>query len=316
MVYETGAKNRGLKAGCGERFANIHPKELFIYHLKGLAKVSIQGPGNGFVGDWEEADTTFLFFSRPADRLVADLVANRPDLCFLDRYNMSYAQWLGDEPTPFQEGGLSIVPAWEMEASTPSDREILLDPGVVFGAGNHVTTRDCLSFLPKAFGCRPPEIVLDLGCGTGILALAAAKLGAKKVLAVDYNYLAVKTCAKNIRMNHLEGRVLAVRGKAEDFVEFEADMVMANLHGEIMEKMIESRGFFHKKRFILSGLLRSDARGIQDILNRHPGVAVLDKKISDAVWHTFHGRIQAGSSLLHRPARPIMPRPAETESPV
>ena len=80
---------------------------------------------------------------------------------------------------------------------------ILLDPGLVFGTGTHPTTRDCLDALELAAGSKKFNTVLDLGTGTGLLALAAAKLGSKGVVAADLNLLAAKTAERNVKLNHL-----------------------------------------------------------------------------------------------------------------
>ncbi len=89
---------------------------------------------------------------------------------------------------------------------------------MVFGTGTHATTRDCLEALELAFNSHHIESVLDLGTGTGLLALAAARLGCKYILAVDINLLAARTTQRNIRLNQLDDKILAVQGRAEDFV--------------------------------------------------------------------------------------------------
>ncbi|MCK7509745.1 MAG: 50S ribosomal protein L11 methyltransferase [Desulfobacterales bacterium] len=93
---------------------------------------------------------------------------------------------------------------------------LVLDPGVVFGAGNHPTTRDCLLAIDRAAAEARFETVLDLGTGTGILALAAARRLGARVAAVDLSPAAVRTAAGNVARNGLAGRVLVALGRAED----------------------------------------------------------------------------------------------------
>ncbi|MDF1592923.1 MAG: 50S ribosomal protein L11 methyltransferase [Desulfobacterales bacterium] len=141
-----------------------------------------------------------------------------------------------------------------------------------------------------AFGFDTFASALDLGTGTGLLALAAARLGCRKILAVDLNLLAVKTALNNIRRNRLENKIMAIQGLAQDFVNVEADLVIANVHYQVMKGLIASRGFLSKKGFILSGLLRSQARDIQAELSQKP-VRIIKKWELEGIWHTFFGKI-------------------------
>jgi len=129
----------------------------------------------------------------------------------------------------------------------PGDIKIIIDPGVVFGTGLHPTTKHCLrAMVTLQEGQIPMEKVLDLGTGTGILALAAGFLGAGEVTAVDLNPLAVKTTKRNVLLNHLEGIIKVVQGKAQDFVDQSADLVIANIHHEVVKDLLETDGFRQK----------------------------------------------------------------------
>ncbi|UCB50913.1 MAG: 50S ribosomal protein L11 methyltransferase, partial [Deltaproteobacteria bacterium] len=164
--------------------------------------------------------------------------------------------------------------------------EIILDPGVVFGTGLHPTTEDCLKAMAHLHGQSSLGRVLDLGTGTGILAIAAARLGAEKVLAVDLNPLSVKTARRNVRLNGLEGSIEVVKGMAEDFVEETADLVVANLHHSVIVKLLEKEGFMEKRWFIISGLLRSQVRETRDQLGER-ALYVAREWDQEGTWYTL-----------------------------
>ncbi len=268
-------------------------RDLYIYYLQGRLKPAADLFQDNFIGNWEEDDDTFLFFSSPAQREVEDLVRTQPQLTFLDSFEMSYDQWQSEPFTTIHHGRFRILPAWEAQSdphqySKSNLKTMLLDPGVVFGNGRHPTTCDCLAALELAFGAMVPETILDLGTGTGLLALAAAQLGAQRILAVDLNPLAVKTAQKNVRLNKCDGSVLVTQGRAEDCIDFAADLVIANIHYDVMRQMVHSKGFLQKKQFILSGLLRSEAKALAETLEKLP-VKVQKMWTHDGIWHTFYG---------------------------
>ncbi len=263
-------------------------QDLYIYYLSGrLPSGGNHGPD--FIGNWQEEDSSFLFFSSPARRHVDALIADQPGVVLEDEYRMSYEQWQGGCIEPLNVGQFNIIPPWiSLPDSVDSKAQIniLLDPGVVFGNGLHPTTHDCLMALQMIWDRAAPVTVLDLGTGTGVLALAAARLGARHVLAVDLNHLAVKTTQSNLHRNLLEQKVLAVQGRAEDFIECQADLVIANIHFDVMKRMVTAPGFILKPWSILSGLLRSEARLIADHLNRL-GASIVHSWEHEATWHTF-----------------------------
>jgi ribosomal protein L11 methyltransferase len=103
-----------------------------------------------------------------------------------------------------------IVPSWRRHRASPEDVIIRLDPGMAFGTGLHPTTRLCLQALERSLG--PGANVLDLGTGSGILAIAAARLGARRVLALDIEPVAVGVAQENVRRNRVARRVHVSEG--------------------------------------------------------------------------------------------------------
>ena len=265
-------------------------RDLFIYYLKGRLTAASGMFQNNFIGTWQEEDDSFIFFSSPAARQIENLLNHQRQLSYVDSYEMSYDQWLGEVFSTFEHGKFRITPAWESGAGGTGDDKIgiLLDPGLVFGTGTHPTTRDCLEALEVAACSMAFKTVLDLGTGTGLLSLAAARLGSKRVVAVDLNLLAARTAARNVQLNQLADRVVIVQGKAEDIIAYPADLVIANIHFDVMRHLINTQGFLEKKRFILSGLLRSEAKNIADRLARQP-VKIKKQWSRDGIWHTFYG---------------------------
>ena len=268
-------------------------QDLFIYYLKGRLKADSAMRADNYIGNWEEEDYSFLFFSQPALEQVAYLLNRQPHLSYIDSYHMPYKDWLGETFRTFEHGQFRIIPPWETppakKGTHGATHAILLDPGLVFGTGTHPTTRDCLAALELAADTRKLGTVLDLGTGTGLLALAAAKLGSSSVMAVDLNLLAAKTAARNVRLNGLQNRVITIQGRAEDVIACQADLVIANIHYDVMRHLVKDNGFLAKQRFVLSGLLRSEAKEIADILARLP-VTIIKQWTYEGIWHTIYGR--------------------------
>jgi ribosomal protein L11 methyltransferase len=135
-----------------------------------------------------------------------------------------------------------IRPTWRRHRRQPDDIVLALDPGMAFGTGLHPTTRLCLAAL-ESLGDRGmlaggapdggPARVLDVGCGSGILAIAAAKLGAREVLAVDVDPIAVEASAANARRNRL-ARVIRAREGSAPSGEGPFDVVLANLIASLL----------------------------------------------------------------------------------
>lgn len=130
-----------------------------------------------------------------------------------------------------------IRPQWETYDPEPDDLVISLDPGMAFGTGTHATTRLCLMSLEDLM--QPGLSVLDLGCGSGILAIAAAKLGASHILALDIDPVAAQITSENAAINGVSDTIIAqqgsldtVRGSARRF-----DLLLANILARIIIEM-------------------------------------------------------------------------------
>lgn len=244
-------------------------KDLYVYLLSGVLNKHDEGIlGDAFLGNWVEGENSFLFFSRASLDIVSGLLRLRPGLELVEDHHFTYEQWQGGWLDTIRIGKFLIVPPWVKRGADEGVIKILLDPGVVFGNCLHPTTRDCLKALSLVAANDQFDRVLDLGAGTGVLAIAAALLGAKNVLAVDLNPLCVKTARENVRLNDLEGRVQVVQGSAEDVLSEHADLVVANIHYKVIKGLLEQPSFCEKKRLILSGLMRSQYRDIRVGLER------------------------------------------------
>ncbi len=264
--------------------------QLYIYYLEGHLREKNSAFGSCFIGNWEEGETSFLFFSAPADDAVDQLLGQEPHLILADRFVMPYDEWHGDPVEPFAAGRFLIMPPWRQVAGEPGDIPVMLHPGVVFGAGTHPTTRDCLEAIEGLCNTESIDSCLDLGTGTGLLVIAAACCGCRRNLAVDLNFLAAKTAHGNVRLNNLEDRISVVCGSAYDFLDQPADLLIANIHYDVMQDLVARPAFFDKKWFILSGLLRSEAVKVEAALSRQP-VSIIKKWVQNGIWHTFLGRI-------------------------
>ncbi|MDY6791956.1 MAG: 50S ribosomal protein L11 methyltransferase [Thermodesulfobacteriota bacterium] len=277
-----------------DNYLNIPYKDLYIYYLKGHLTSDSKFFYKDFIGNWEEDEFSFLFFSRPSKKKVEDLLHAQPQLTLLDHYHMTYDDWHGEKLAPFRAGRFFITHPWDkigdnLDAGM-NGLHITLDPGVVFGTGAHATTYNCLEALELVFSNSKVQSALDLGTGTGVLAIAAARLGCKKILAVDKNLLAARTAEKNVQLNNATEKVVVIQGSAEIFVDNHADLVIANIHFDVMKNLLNSEGFWSKKWFILSGLLHSQAEEAAYMLEQK-GAKIIKNWERDGIWHTFFGNI-------------------------
>lgn len=135
--------------------------------------------------------------------------------------------------------GNSIVikPEWEEYSPSEGDLVIHMDPGMAFGTGNHETTSMCIENLEKYVSEK--STVFDIGCGSGILGIVASKLGAKNVVGIDIDEMAVKVANENIQKNNVQDIMTAIAGNMTDKIEegAKADIVVANIIADIIMKM-------------------------------------------------------------------------------
>ena len=129
-----------------------------------------------------------------------------------------------------------IRPSWRDYVPGPKDVVIQLDPGMAFGTGLHPTTQMCLVALEESM--RPGAAVLDLGTGSGILAVAAAKLGAERVLALDNDPVAVQTARANVANNRVQGAARVVLGSLAD-APGSYDVVVVNILARVIVEMVQ-----------------------------------------------------------------------------
>ena len=160
---------------------------------------------------------------------------------------------------PLKIGRLWIVPSW-VEPPDPSAVNLRLDPGMAFGTGSHPSTRLCLQWLEG--NLQPGHRVLDYGCGSGILAIAAAKLGAGRVIGVDIDPLALVASRYNAEQN----RVAASFVGADRPQPKAADVVMANILSNPLKILapLLAQLTVPGGHVVLSGILAAQARAVAD----------------------------------------------------
>ncbi|MBR5225339.1 MAG: 50S ribosomal protein L11 methyltransferase [Clostridia bacterium] len=168
---------------------------------------------------------------------------------------------------PFRAGEkLVIKPSWEPYEEQEGDLVLELDPGMAFGTGTHETTFMCMEQLEKyvTAGCK----TIDVGCGSGILGLAAAKLGARDVLAIDLDELAVKVAKENTEKNGLTDKVRVVHGDLLEKADEMADVIVANIIADVICFLCgpAKKHLLPGGTFICSGIIREREEDVQNAL--------------------------------------------------
>lgn len=261
---------------------------LFVYCVEGDIPDDTVFGIDGFLGNWQEGGCSFLFFRQQSDQFVNKFLGQTDNARLVDQYTMTYGQWQGDSVSPVQHGCFQICPPWVDPVCGPGQVAITLDAGVVFGNATHPTTRDCLLAIEAVCNATSVETMLDLGTGTGVLSLCAAVLGVKRIAAVDFTLIAARTAYRNVCLNGLSDCIAVINGRAEDSVSRPADLLVANIHYEVMESIVCSHYFAQYKRFILSGLLKSEGDQIEDFLFSQ-GARINRRWQTEEGWQTILG---------------------------
>lgn len=269
-------------------------------------------PGSPTTPLWATSRVVALF--EPADDLVARITAalhaagidELPAIALEDVAEQDWVRLTQSQFDPIHiSDRLWIVPSWH-DAPDPAAINLTVDPGLAFGTGSHPTTRLCLQWLENTV--TPGVSVLDYGCGSGILGIAAAKLGAGTVLGVDIDEAALTSARDNAERNEV---VLRLRHSREALTE-QFDLVLANILTNplcVLAPLLVGR-VAPGGRIALSGILASQAQQVVEVYRPH--IALVVGAEHDG-WVRLEGsngpHAQPSASLLPQGAHAALGRP-------
>lgn len=251
----------------------------------------IYEPKLGEVTLWADTTVIGLFDASVDMQAITEHLAQMPILqenfvCKVEQLEDKdwEREWM-DNFHPIQFGErLWICPSWR-DIPDPSAVNVLLDPGLAFGTGTHNTTALCLRWLDSLdlIG----KTVVDFGCGSGILGIAALKLGAKRVIGIDIDPQALEVSRDNAERNGVADQLEVYL--PEDQPEFEADILVANILAQPLRELhqvilglLKSGG-----EFALSGILEEQVTSVEDIYRQY---AELETSQQDGEWMRVAGK--------------------------
>ena len=180
---------------------------------------------------------------------------------------------------------LVICPSWESYENPGGKTVLRIDPGAAFGTGTHATTRMCLELLQQCM--QGGEQVLDIGCGSGIIGIAAALLGAKQVVGVDIDPVAVKVARENAAVNHVETTARFTEGDLTEHVTGTFDVVCANIVADAIISLAGTVGAYLADGgvFICSGII--DLRKEEVLAALHSSGFTVARAAETGNWCAF-----------------------------
>lgn len=211
-------------------------QDLLYAELDGFEPIAIQ--------DHDAGDGWRVFFKTHAQRqaaaaaLASALGGHVLDVTPIDVEDEDWARRSQAALTPIRVGRITVAPPWDVPSMASNDILIVIDPSMGFGTGHHATTRLCLELLQQV-DLRGKRVI-DAGTGSGVLAIAAVKLGAASVVAIDNDPDALQNARENIARNGRQIDVIGVIDVRETDLavmsEAPADVVTANLTGAVLQK--------------------------------------------------------------------------------
>ncbi|MGJ9457014.1 50S ribosomal protein L11 methyltransferase [Oceanobacillus sp. CF4.6] len=162
---------------------------------------------------------------------------------------------------------ITITPTWEEYSPVSTDEIIIeLDPGMAFGTGTHPTT--VLSIQALEAYLTKEDVVIDVGCGSGVLSIAASKLGAKKVYAYDLDEIAVDSTKLNAKVNQLDQQIVVKQNNLLNNINMKADVIVSNILAEIIVRFVDDawNNLVDGGLFITSGIIQNKKQLVKDKL--------------------------------------------------
>ena len=261
-----------------------------IFHGGVVVEVSGFGP----YGEDDQAQVLvrgYLSATPEHEHLLTSLEKALPHQPFAHRYDpprirhLATADWAEawkQHYRPLRIGQRIVIsPSWEEPSLGPNDVLIRLDPGMAFGTGTHPSTQLALRLLETYLP--PRSIILDVGTGSGILAIAAVKLGAQRVIATDIDPEAVRTAEANARLNEVRHQITLL---VDSVVSGTYPLVVVNILADVIADLLLHQGLADRLTpdgvLILSGIIQS-RREVVDLALRAVGLEVFDE-VTEGDW--------------------------------
>ena len=267
ILHEAGASGvviedpKDLIKEWGDRFGEIYQLSPDDYPEEGVM-IKAYFPVNSFLAETIEEIKASINGLLLYD---IDLGHNKVQLAEVHEEEWATAWKKYYKPVKVSDS-ITITPTWEEYVPEGDEMIIELDPGMAFGTGTHPTTVLCIQALDKTV--QGGEQIVDVGTGSGVLSIAAAKLGAKKVLALDLDYVAVESASLNVKLNHVSDVVSVKQNNLLEGVGGPYDIVVANILAEVIVRFVQDAAAVLKPNgtFITSGIIKRKKQEVEDAL--------------------------------------------------
>ncbi len=245
-------------------------EKLHIYEIKGHIRDCRSIKIDGYLGNWPEPPYNYLFFLKPVDSAINYWLSEQENLQLTNKFSIDYSDWQQVVRRKHKVGRFLILPGIPdnlKPGEKPGENlvNLYITPCLVFGSGLHPTTSGCLAAIDFLYNQEVPTSAIDVGTGTGILAIACAKCGTRKVLAYDINPLAVECAKDNVRRNSLEDMIVVREGDGISNLE-KSELLCFNLDEKSFRRLIERVNLREFRWSIISGMLEKRFDQISHLL--------------------------------------------------
>ncbi len=268
FFYNTGVKGVSIEDSEDVEFKKKHPGD-WDYFDETILNIKEGAVVKGYFKEDENFDEYLKYIKEGVENLPQFGFDKGEGIVTVNKVNEE--QWENNwkkyyKPTKVGER-IVVKPIWEEYSKQEDEIIVELDPGMAFGTGTHETTRMCIKALEKYV--KPSSTVFDIGTGSGILAISAAKLGSEKVIGVDLDPVAVDSAKNNVSFNDLNN-IEILYGDLMEVVNGKADIVVANIIADVIIFLTETVKQFIKDEgyFISSGIILERRQSVIDKLEQ------------------------------------------------